>query len=457
MPLNTALQASASIPALSWDAMDIQGLKLVKSWSLAVGKAMAAGAQDPGALELAGRACVVESHFLNGATLGRSVADAAGLPYVSLNPGHADFAAVLQAIEAPTVVHLDAGAWQADTRHISSQFKGEIPPAAQEQLRHISEVQAALMQALRSRPVVYLTLTRALATFSAPLQQVGGFDRQIALGGPVQDLAGALWLAQLGDCASASLQAEGAKVAGLMAETHLNPQTVLLRLRRLAAEEQRTVELADLIDVLLRGTAQSEDQDSTDTQRRNTLQRVAWHEAGHALMTVLDSNGQRVPDYASACRSMGFDGVVVSLHDPHQPFTFAELRFEVRVALAGRAAEEVVYGSAQVSNGSANDLAAATRKCTWAFSAGGLAPGMDDEAHSASNLAVVLGEDPQALAGVRTLVQRFLAQEYQHVLHTLRDKRKLLDALGERLLADHIVDQQEMRALLLGNAQVPST
>jgi hypothetical protein len=448
MPLNTALQAAAAIPALSWEAMDIQGLQMVKSWSLAVGRAMAAGAPDADALELAGRACVVESRFLNGATLGRSVADAAGLPYVSLSPGHADFAQVLQAIEVPTVVHLDAGAWQTDTHHISRQCKGEIPPAVQEQLRHICELQATVMQALKSRPIVYLTLTRELAAFSTPLQQVGGFDRQIALGGPVQDLAGALWLAQLGECASASLQAAGAKVAGLLAETHLNPQTVLLRLRRLAAEEQRTVELADLIDVLLRGTAQSDAQDAANTQQQTTRHRVAWHEAGHALMTVLDSNRQCVPDYASACRSIGFDGVVVSLHDPHQPFTYAELRFEVRVALAGRAAEEVAYGSAQVSNGSANDLAVATRKCTWAFSAGGLAPGMDDEAHSASNLAVVLDEDPQALAGVRTLVQRFLAQEYQHVLRTLRDNRPLLDALGERLLADHIVDQLEMRTLL---------
>ena len=122
--------------------------------------------------------------------------------------------------------------------------------------------------------------------------------------------------------------------------------------------------------------------------------------------------------------------------------------FEVRVALAGRAAEEVAYGSAQVSNGSANDLAAATRKCTWAFSAGGLAPGMDDETHSASNLAIVLGDDPLALAEVRALVQRFLAQEYAHVLRALRDHRHLLDALGERLVEDRIVDQQEMRQIL---------
>jgi cell division protease FtsH len=399
-------------------------------------------------VQLVGRACVVESRFLNGATLGRSVADAAGLPYVSLSPDYADFATVLQAIEEPTVVHLDAGAWQADTHRLASQCQGEIPPALQEQLRHIRELQAAVMQALKSRPVVYLTLTRQMAAFSAPLQQVGGFDRQIALGGPVQDMAGELWLAQLGDCASASLQAAGAKVAGLLAETQLNPQTVLLRLRRLAADEGRSVELADLIDVLLRGTAQRDARDDANAEQRSTLHRVAWHEAGHALMTVLDSDRQRVPDYASACRGTAFDGVVVSLQDAHQPFTYAELRFEVRVALAGRAAEEVAYGSAQVSNGSANDLAAATRKCTRAFSVGGLAPGMDDAEHSASNLALVLGDDPLAMEEVRGLVRRFLAQEYAHVLRTLRDHRHLLDALGERLVADRIVDQQEIQAIL---------
>jgi hypothetical protein len=451
MPLNTALQAAATIPALAWDAMDIRGLNLVKSWSQAVGRAMAASAQDADALQLVGRACVVVSPFLNGMTLGRSVADAAGLPYVSLSPGHEDFAAVLQAIEQPTVVHLEHGPWQADLKRLLQPYKGEVPAAVQEQLQHIRAVQATLMQALTQRPVVYLTMTKDIAAFSTPLQQVGGFDRQIALGGPVQDIAGAMWLAQLGDCATPALQESRAKVAGLMAETHLNPQAVLLRLRRLAADEHRQVELADLIDVLLRGTAQSDAADTggaDSADQRSTLHRVAWHEAGHALMTVLDSDRQRVPDYASACRSMAFDGVVVSLREQHQPFTYAELRHEVRVALAGRAAEEVAYGSAQVSNGSANDLAAATRQCSWAFSAGGLAPNMDDAARSGSNLALVLHDDPQAQAEVRGLVQGFLAQEYQHVLRTLRENRPLLDALGARLVADRIVDQQEMRELL---------
>jgi hypothetical protein len=448
MPLKIALQASASIPPLSWDALDIKGLHLVKSWSFAVGRALTGDALDTDAIQLAGRACVVESQILNGATLGRSVADAAGLPYLTFDPGSEEFLAVLHAIETPTVVHLEPGQWQTDCHKVASQWKGQIPEPVQAQLKRIQHVQTVLMEALQRQPLVYLTITKEIAAFSAPLQQVGGFDRKISLDGPIQELSGAMWLARLGDCVAPSLQDARVKVAGLMAETELDREGVILRLKRIAADENRDIALADFIDVLMRGTTESDasDNDSEGTQR--ALNRVAWHEAGHALMTVLDSQGRRYPDYASACRSTTFGGVVVSISDRHEPVTYASLRHDVRVALAGRAAEEVVYGSAHVSNGAANDLLVATRKCSWAFSTGGLAPGMDDAARSGCNLAVVLNEDVATQAEIRALVQAFLATEYQHVLGTLRDNRGKLDALGQKLAVDRIVDQTEMREIL---------
>jgi hypothetical protein len=448
MPLNTALQASASIPPLSWDALDIKGLHLVKSWSFAVGKALTGEAIDTDAIQLAGRACVVESQILNGATLGRSVADAAGLPYLTFDPGSEEFLAILNAIEKPTVVHLEQGPWQTDFHKVASQWKGQMPESVQAQLKRIQGVQSVLMNALQNQPLVYLTTTKAISTFSVPLQQVGGFDRQISLNGPVQEMSGALWLARLGDCVAPSLQDARVKVAGLMAETELDREGVILRLKRIASEENRDIELADFIDVLMRGTTEADASDNDSELTQSALHRVAWHEAGHALMTVLDSRGQSYPDYASACRSTAFGGVVVSISDRHEPMTYASLRHDVRVALAGRAAEELVYGSAHVSNGAANDLLAATRKCSWAFSTGGLAPGMDDAARSGSNLAVTLNEDAATLAEVRTLVQAFLATEYQHVLGTLHENRGMLDALGQRLMVDRIVDQAEMRVIL---------
>ena len=322
-----------------------------------------------------------------------------------------------------------------------------MPQPVQQELKHIEALQAMLLEALQSRPLVYLTLAQEMSAFSGSLQQVGGFDLQISLGGPVQEMEGALWISRLGDCASPSLQDARIKVAGLMSESELKQDAVILALKRLAARENRAIELADLIDVLLRGTAQSDSADLESEDTRNELQRVAWHEAGHALLTIIDSNGQQVPDYASACRSTAFGGVVVSVRDQHKPFTYADLRHDVRVALAGRAAEEVAYGSANVSNGAANDLSVATRKCNWAFSTGGLAPGMDEAAQSGSNLAVVLNDDVAAMAEVRVLVQRFLAKEYAHVLTVLRDNQHLLDALAHKLAVERVVDQQEMREI----------
>jgi hypothetical protein len=448
MPLNTALESSASIPAMSWEAFDIKGLDLVKVWSLAVSRALRGDHIDSETVQLAGRACVVESQLLSGAPLGRAVADAAGFPYVSLDPHDAEFAAVTECIDQPTVVHLEAGAWQTDCGKVASQWKGPLPASLHEQLQQIKSTQALLLQILQSRPVVYVTLTKEISAFSLPLQQVGAFDRQIALGGPVQEVMGALWLTKLGDLASPSLLKSRLKVAGLMSKHDINPDAVILRLRRLAVEENRSIELADLIDIVYRGTSQTKMVGPDTEDSRAELHRIAVHEAGHALMTVIDSGGQRIPDYASAFGSNDFGGFVLSLEEHKNPVTYTELRYRVRVALAGRAAEEVAYGSANVTNGAGSDLLSATQHCTWAFSVGGLAPGMDDKTKSGTNLAVVLNDDPAAMAEVRGLVQHFLATEYQYVLAALTENRGLLDALAQRLVLDRIVDQAEMRETL---------
>lgn len=93
----------------------------------------------------------------------------------------------------------------------------------------------------------------------------------------------------------------------------------------------------------------------TDEERR----RVAYHEAGHATVAYFLGEGRQL-DVLSIMKRRDSLGM---LHhsDAEERFTKTKVEYEVlmRIALGGKAAEEVTFGEA--SSGPASDLVAATR------------------------------------------------------------------------------------------------
>lgn len=227
------------------------------------------------------------------------------------------------------------------------------------------------------------------------------------------------------------------------------PMLRLIRyLRRKAAGEQRRIKLDDVLDAFIRGTTEDVTPSAEDSAHRR---RVAYHEAGHALLTMLGSNGETIPDYGSIVPSSGrFEGVVWQFSaGGASSLSYTAFCNQIRIMLAGRAAEEVLSGPSAISSGASADLASATRMAHHAFGILGFAPDMDNENASASNLAVALSEedlarDHERLSG---LVRAFLAREYAETRTLLITNRSLLDALADRLLNDPIVDREEMRAI----------
>jgi ATP-dependent Zn protease len=129
--------------------------------------------------------------------------------------------------------------------------------------------------------------------------------------------------------------------------------------------------------------------------------------------------------------------------------TYKFLLLKTRIALAGRAAEELFFGGLNISSGANSDLSSATRMCFRLFAYSGFHSQMDGQAISASNLAVLnKGEvDPLQYERVSKDVRNFLEDQYLYVMNTLKEKRAFVDAVAQRLLWDPVVDQQEMKAL----------
>ena len=100
------------------------------------------------------------------------------------------------------------------------------------------------------------------------------------------------------------------------------------------------------------------------------MRRVAIHEAGHALARLSSSTQGEEMSFATIVpRLDGTLGFVASVPDDTNTMTRRTMLEYLQTALAGRAAEEIEFGSDDVGSGAggpspSSDLAAATRFAT---------------------------------------------------------------------------------------------
>lgn len=86
---------------------------------------------------------------------------------------------------------------------------------------------------------------------------------------------------------------------------------------------------------------------------------VAYHESGHALMCyLLDHPVSRITIQGS---TSGVGGFVLPEDNESQFRTKQDLQDQVKIAYAGRIAEELIFGSASITTGAQNDIQMATQ------------------------------------------------------------------------------------------------
>src|SRR6185312_5511832 len=190
-----------------------------------------------------------------------------------------------------------------------------------------------------------------------------------------------------------SITGQSAKVGKLvrcMYEDERRLKLAALRTRRFVARSGRPLEFLDLVNLAHCGFAEA---DALPAPAERFSRQTAYHEAGHAVVAVIDSRGENIPEFASIRPTAQYNGVVVQSYayglDGGDFETYTDLRERVRISLAGRAAEELVFGPERISNGCMEDLKTATDRAGTAFALWGFAPSMEREGQSSSNLAIV--------------------------------------------------------------------
>lgn len=424
------------------------GAPLLKSW--AADLKSACSASNAAEWRDVGRAVILvvasESQAEESA---RRVAVEAGTRFLALdNAGLKDLPPHAEVLKgAPAMVWLEPDEW------LEAPLDDDTPAWAEEKQR-IQEQLCAWIEAFDPRsPVVVVTACDDLNKVSGAIDRPGIFDRYFALPPKPREQLGEEFIGELGAAAcSRALRASPAKL-GLWVEKECESsrrrRLALTYLRRLHRRAQRPLEFLDLVHMVVHGFVEEAELPPEGAEVRRA---VAAHEAGHAAMAILDSQGRNVPDYCSIVPGADFKGVVTdsiaycaSLGDRT---TFADFRHRIRIRLAGRAAEELAFGPENISTGASGDLAGAWKRAFTAFAHWGFAPDMTSPESSASNLGVVVGDPtPSERARLEDLIRGYLADEYRRVCDVLAAHRPLVDAITERLLSDAIVDQGQLLEL----------
>jgi cell division protease FtsH len=169
---------------------------------------------------------------------------------------------------------------------------------------------------------------------------------------------------------------------------------------------------------------------------------LAYHEAGHALMSHLVGSPQPVQKVTIVSRGRALGYTLNTPQEDRYLHTKEELLDLMKVLLAGRAAEQIVFGV--VTNGAANDLERVTdlaRSMVFEF-------GMGDEVSSRTMRAdnYALSEHTKRLRDEEQA--RLCDHAFDETLRLLSKHRRSLDVLAATLLQKETLLRHELERLL---------
>jgi cell division protease FtsH len=180
---------------------------------------------------------------------------------------------------------------------------------------------------------------------------------------------------------------------------------------------------------------------------------TAYHEAGHAIVLRTVSETDKV-ERVSIIPAGGAGGYTA--HKPHEDTYYAtrsHLVAAIKIALGGRAAEELAFG--EISTGASSDLQSCNSIARDMITKYGMSEKLGNLVFGSEG-EVFLGKDyghvqnySEKLAGIiDDEVKSIIDSAYADVLNVLREARELLDALAATLLEKEKIEGNEFEALV---------
>jgi cell division protease FtsH len=337
---------------------------------------------------------------------------------------------------APSIIFID----ELDAIGRSRQGASGLTGANDEREQTLDQILTEMDGFDPTEAVVVLGATNRPEVLDPALLRPGRFDRRVAVQPPDRTVRRRILEVHTHGMPLADdvdLEALAASTPGMVGAdlANLANEAALLAARR-GHDQVHMADFTDSLDKILLGAPRG------IVLLPGVRERTAYHESGHALVGMLTPEADPVRQVTIIPRGMAL-GVTRSTPDADRvSYTREELEAQIKVALGGRVAEELVYGT--ITTGAESDIEQLTHIARQMVGRWG----MSDEVGTVTLLPPdgterfpgVSDVAPQTQARFDDEVQRLVDDAHHAVTALLSEHRAQLDRLAAALLAAETLD-----------------
>ncbi|MDX2229419.1 MAG: ATP-dependent zinc metalloprotease FtsH2 [Leptolyngbyaceae cyanobacterium bins.349] len=308
--------------------------------------------------------------------------------------------------------------------------------------------------------IIVIAATNRPDVLDSALLRPGRFDRQITV--DVPDIKGRLEVLKVHArnkklAEDISLDAiarrtpgfSGADLANL-----LNEAAILTARRR--KEAITMLEIDDAVDRVIAGM------EGTPLVDSKSKRLIAYHEIGHAIIGTLVKGHDPVQKVTLIPRGQARGLTWFAPSEEQMLISRAQILARIQGALGGRAAEEVVFGDAEVTTGAGNDLqqvSGMARQMVTRFGMSDLGPlsleGQSSEVFLGRDLMTRSEYSEEIAARIDAQVRSIVEHCYDDARRIIRENRVVIDRLVDLLIEKETIDGEEFRQIVAEYTDIP--
>ncbi len=308
--------------------------------------------------------------------------------------------------------------------------------------------------------IIIIAATNRPDVLDSALMRPGRFDRQVTVDAP--DIKGRLSILKVHsrnkkldeDLSLESIARRTPGFTGADLANLLNEAAILTARRR-----KETISLAEIDDAVDRIIAGMEGQPLTDGRSKRL---IAYHEVGHALVGSLVKDHDPVQKVTLIPRGQAQGLTWFSPDEEQMLVSRSQLKARIMGALGGRAAEDVVFGYAEVTTGAGGDIQMVASIAKQMVTRYGMS-GLGQMSLDGGSQEVFLGRDLMTRSDtsegtskqIDEQVRSIVMQCYEETLNLVQGQREAMDHLVELLIEKETMDGDEFREILANYTSIP--
>ena len=357
--------------------------------------------------------------------------------------------------KAPCIVFID----EIDT--IGKRRDGGLMGGNDEREQTLNQLLAEMDGFDSRKGVVILAATNRPDSLDKALLRPGRFDRRIPVELP--DFAGRVAILKVhakrfklaesvdfDQVAHATVGASGAELANMINEAAV----------RAVRQNRKTIEQIDLEEAVETVLAGYQRKNAVVSPRERQI--VAYHEIGHAIVAACQSDSAPVHKITIIPRTSGALGYTMQVAEEESLLMSRdEILNKIATFVAGRAAEELVFGS--ITNGASNDIEQATRLARTMVTRLGMSEifGMTaletvTNQYLGGDTALACSDETSALIDKEVI--QIIKTQYEKATKILKNNADQLHAIAALLLEKEIITGEELKEIMKnGNCEARRT